>query len=157
MMDSQFREDFERLVAHAVERGIDRRSQYRGFSPAEVDEVEREWGYPLPIAYRDFLLVMGRHTGHAFEYVTMSFDGSAALLEFQKRARELCAEDDPLREIPAAAFFCSNYLDSQLSYFDAILGEDDPRLFDFELGNPEPATSNYILSSYIRSVFGPTE
>ena len=37
------------------------------------------------------------------------------------------------------------------------LGEDDPRLFDFELGNPEPAVSSYTLTSYIRLILSPSE
>jgi hypothetical protein len=76
--------------------------------------------------------VMGRRTGRVFEFVKMSFDGPAGLLESQKHSRQLIAESEVAYDIPAGAFFCSNYLDSQLSYFDVDMNDDDPRLFDFE-------------------------
>jgi SMI1 / KNR4 family (SUKH-1) len=153
-MASQFRAYFEALVRHAILRDRESRFRYSGFTEKEVDFVEEEWGRQLPSAYRDFLLVMGRRAGRAFEYVTMSFDGPIALLDFQRHANELIAECGVGYHIPIDAFFCANYLDSQLSFFDVDLNEDDPSLFDFEIGNPKQPATGHSLTTYIEYILG---
>ena len=92
---------------------------------------------------------MGRRTGLPFEYVKMSFDEPPTLLHFQTYARQLIAEVGVSYKLPPRAFFCSNYLDSQLSYFDPDREETDPLLFDLEVGNPRQPTSDRTLCEYI--------
>jgi hypothetical protein len=152
IVTGQFQERFREWVGQALQREGEARSHYRGFSPQEVRNVERMWGRRLPAAYRGFLLVMGRRTGLGFEYVKMSFDRPADLIHFQQHARHLIAEGEVAYETPAGMFFCSNYLDSQLSFFDCDREDDDPLLFEFEVENPKPPVSGLRLSEYVKTV-----
>ncbi|WP_406698297.1 SMI1/KNR4 family protein [Singulisphaera sp. Ch08] len=122
----------------------------RGFREDEIRAVEEAISLPLPAAYRAFLRTMGRSAGALFGDVTMTFDSPGAFLHLQHDARDNTAGLGYPPRLTPEAFVFSDYGGSQFSFFLCGGREDDPEIFDYEVGNIDPPQSAGRFTDTIR-------
>ncbi len=103
----------------------------QGCSTAEVDELEQRIGYPLPAAYREFLLWMGKHKDGVFRGSEWFASDVAENTEY---VGDLLRENgvDWRPKGPILSFFChQGYM---IAWFDLPANGDDPPCYFYSEG-----------------------
>lgn len=129
--ESFFRDLINRLYAARVCRP----DQIRPCSEAEIDEIERRWGVPLPDAYRWFLRTMGRGAGQFFGGTDIFH---ASLGDVREQALEILREEARPIELPAEALVFAAHQGYQFWYMDLSTGGEDPPVWYFVMESEGP-------------------
>ena len=133
-MDNTYKE-----FVNSIRSGIRRRSltawfAVKGFSETEVTEVETKFGKKLPLAYKEFLLVMGHNSGGLFGDTIFTFDSANSLLELRTIAEEHWSELGFNNILSNDSFLFACYGGTFFSYFNCTDLQHDPEVFDYEAG-----------------------
>jgi hypothetical protein len=102
-------------------------------TPEEVEALEKCIQYPLPEAYKEFLLWMGR-SGGGFWVGSNCFYND--LKKIQIWARELLEEDHFSRELPKDAFVFFIHGGYEFDFF-YLNGESDPPVYYYHEGTSD--------------------
>jgi hypothetical protein len=96
---------------------------FRPCSQEEVQALEQFIGRPLPLAYREFLLLMGKGMD---EFLRGSEIFYPTMYELQQDAVELLKEDDFPEQLPRDAFVFFMHEGYQFNFFHTSEGDDPP-------------------------------
>ncbi len=94
----------------------------KGFREEEVVRVEEWLGHALPLAYRAFLLEMGRSAGKLFGDVGMTFSGPSDLIELRTGAEEHWANLG-FSSILTSEHFCFHVMEGPSSLLLNVMGK----------------------------------
>lgn len=94
-----------------------------GCTMREIIELEQQLGVKLPIAYQEFLRIMGKGAGQFLRGSDCFYD---QLLDLQQAAGELLAENHFLGKIPDDAFVFFMHQGYQFSFFRLSEGDNPP-------------------------------
>jgi hypothetical protein len=97
-----------------------------GCTMREIIELEQQLGVKLPIAYQEFLRIMGKGAGQFLRGSDCFYD---QLLDLQQAAGELLAENHFLGKIPDDAFVFFMHQGYQFSFFRLSEGDNPPTYF----------------------------
>ncbi len=106
-----------------------------GASPSEINEIEKELGIKFPLAYREFLSILGCHAGRLF---TGSHFEVYTLLDLQVSARDLC-QDNKFLPLPenAIVFYMHQGYHFNFFEFDQKQANHNPAVYTFCEGQKE--------------------
>ncbi len=96
--------------------------------------MEGDQGAPLPEAYREFLLQMGRAAGSLFQGTDVLYP---ELLGLKAAAQEILAEGGSLKSLEDDAVVVAMNQGYQFAYIRAAEG-DDPPVYFYSEGEQEP-------------------
>jgi hypothetical protein len=127
------------IVRRLIERGIAAPDTIVGCKPEEVNHIELDQSTVLPLAYREFLLTMGRGAGVLFigsdvfypRIIGLKADAAALLIE--------ASDDWSLPQDSCVFFMHQGY---QFYYMLSSEGDDPPVYYYFE-GRGQPGASAY--------------
>lgn len=120
--------------------------QLAGFSEEEVIWLEKQLKYPLPIAFRQFLLTMGRET-EEFRFGTdMLVPDLRVYLELRKNAEYLLKHYDMLDYLPDDAFIFETAEGCDYCYFLTAERLENPPVYGFTEVHLKP---QFITSTFI--------
>ncbi len=126
----------QELRERLVRSGIARAEELLPCTAEDIDRLEREAGQPLPGAYVDFLLTIGRGAGEFMSDLTIFYPD---IIKAQNFMRELLAEAN--LQLPDDAWIlCDRY--GEVMLFVHLSDGDDPPVYrwydsdEFELIRP---------------------
>ncbi|MBT1687191.1 SMI1/KNR4 family protein [Dawidia soli] len=116
-------------------------------SKAEVDNLEHQVKSNLPVAYKEYLLSMGKYSGR-FNVGTDCFYPD--ILDLGKYANDLLEENNTGLMLPSDAFVFSMHQGYQFNFFKLLDG-DDPQVFSYSevYKTPEFRRISESFSSYL--------
>lgn len=126
---SLFHDKIAAVVERLCSRGIATRESIRGCSPEEIAKVRAEFETPLPLAYEEFLVQMGRGAVRYYEGTDMFYP---QILGTKAAARELVAEDPFDIELPEDAIPFSTHQGYQFLFIRSSEGDDPPVYYYLE-------------------------
>lgn len=97
-------------------------------TPAEVDELERQFQFRLPAAYRAFLLLMGRTPDESFDVSDCAY---AKLSGFRTSAAKLLTESGHPFALTSQDFVFFMHQGYQFLYFPCDDASDDPPVYHY--------------------------
>jgi hypothetical protein len=110
------------LVARLISNGIAHPSEIRGCSEADLLALEQESGVTLPMAYREFMMTVGRGAGKFLQDVTVFYP------DIKKLTQEVVNEL-PNIKLPSGAFVFLQRLGEVFLYFVADGSSADPPIY----------------------------
>jgi hypothetical protein len=127
--------DAQQLTQRLIEAGIARADQLRGCTENEIISLEQSFGLLLPIAYKDFLRVLGHSAGAFWRDVEFTADK----LEWINRdAREILVELESTKlTLPSQALVFSWRQGEQFLFFFADGKSQNPPVYRFQIGCSE--------------------
>jgi hypothetical protein len=105
------------------ERGVAGESDLCGCSLSELEAVEEKLGKPIPLAYRNFLKIMGRGAGRLFLGTNAFFPG---ILELTEIAAEIVSEDPSHIKLPEDALVLTMHQGYEFMFMRKSEGDDPP-------------------------------
>lgn len=135
----------DELIEALIAVGISKREEIAGCSEAQVAKVEALFGMPLPVVYREFLLVAGRGAGR-FMLGTDFF--YPTILEMTEWGAELLVESKESFSLPSDAFVFAMHQGYQFMFFRASEGDDPPVYYYYE-GKGTPQRISDSFSAYL--------
>src|ERR671930_627899 len=124
----------DELRDQLVANGIATVTEIRGCTQIEIENLERIVGNQLPIAYRQFLLAIGRGAGAFLKGTDVFYDQVATLTD---EARVLLAENGMQDELPEDAFVFYMHQGYEFGYFRIGDGADPP-VYQYVEGSGAP-------------------
>lgn len=107
----------------------------QGCSMEEVESLEKQYGIRLPLAYREFLLIMGYGAGALFRGTDAFY---RRLSELREGAEELLAEDNADFKMPADCFVFAMHQGYQFWFFYLSEAVEDPPVYYYYEGWERP-------------------
>jgi SMI1 / KNR4 family (SUKH-1) len=117
----EFAERIARVAAILIRRGVASPYTIRGCSTKEIAEIEAEVGRKLPLAYREFLMRMGRGAGEFYVGSNLFYPD---VLGISEAAHALVAEDEAGLVLPQDAVVFIMHQGYQFVFMRADEGED---------------------------------
>jgi len=121
-------------------------------SMAEVDDLELQIKRSLPLAYKEYLLTMGRYSGRLNAGTDCFYPD---ILDLGKDSVRLLEENNTGLKLPSDAFVFSMHQGYQF-YFFKLLDGDDPQVFTYSETYRTPefrkifdSFSNYLLAALL--------
>lgn len=127
-LPSDFMKEFLDLL---LSRQIVTLSTIRGCEDSEIRDIEGWFGYPLPIVYRDFLLMFGARAGTFMEGTDFLCKD---LLDIRDSFYDLAKEHKFVEEVPASWFVFSAHQGYIFHFFDVNEDRVDPPVYGYEEG-----------------------
>ena len=123
MTHQEIREAISEIADVLLSRGIATKDLIKGCTPTEIEKIESDVGRALPLAYREFLVRMGRGAGAFFVGTDMFYPN---ILGNTDAAHELVGEDNSGLELPRDAIVISMHQGYQFLFVQADDGDDPP-------------------------------
>ncbi|KIQ22716.1 hypothetical protein RT99_06350 [Flavobacterium sp. MEB061] len=103
----------------------------KGITSEIIDEIENDFQLKLPLAYKEYLLEFGSHTGNLFGSYYMTYP---SLKENKSDVIEMINFDDRKTEnekpfIKNSYFFFGQWQGYIFYFFDCESGKDDPEVY----------------------------
>lgn len=135
----------DEIAAALIHRGVATEQALVGCSPAEISQLQNEVGYPLPQAYRDFLLRMGREMGRFFDGSDITYENLPGL---KQAAQKLVKEEQTALVLHDDAIPILMHQGYQFMFIRASEGEDPPVYHYMEMSG-EFVTISQHLTQYL--------
>jgi len=136
---------FESLVSEILETGLAVEQDIRCCSFEDVASLEAGVKKALPLAYKDYLLKIGRGAGRFFQGTDIFYPG---VKDLKNEAIELLEENEEKFGLPDDAFVFSMHQGYEFLYF--MLSEnDDPEVYQYVEGEGEPMKVWSSFSSFV--------
>ena len=129
MTHQEVREAIAEFADALQSRGVATKHLIRGCTQAEIEEIESDVGRTLPLAYREFLVRMGREAGAFFVGTDMFYPN---ILGNTDAAHGLVSEDKSGLELPRDAIAFSMHQGYQFLFVRAEEGDDPPVYYYME-------------------------
>lgn len=115
---------FRDTPSSLIQQEYDRLTHFKGFSEAEVCEIEAQLHGSLPALFRRYLCEMGRSPGDLF--VGSEFIRPSGFVSFRDRALRMIRRKDPNATLSARAFVFLIHQGYTFLSIDAAEGDDGP-------------------------------
>jgi hypothetical protein len=130
------------------EGGVISKNSLKGCSKSEIQNLEKFFGQPFPVIYKEFLGLIGKEAGNFLSGTDISYK---YLKSLQKEAKELLEENRLDVGCLTNAFVFAMHQGYEILFFYVTDG-DDPPVYQYVEGNDRAIKAWDSFSDYLKNM-----